>query len=75
MLCKASLVLPIGAYGDIIRVLKLCHGFWPEFKALLKAAKRQSLVFFVKAVGSAKKAAGSEGPSVLVIAAIDKGLL
>jgi hypothetical protein len=28
MLCKANLVF-IGAYGVIVPVLKLCHGFWP----------------------------------------------
>jgi len=75
MLRKTGLVLPIGACGYIVTILQICNGFCPEFQALFEATERQSLVLFIEAVGPGDETAGSERPSVLIITAIDEGLL
>ena len=58
------------AHGNIVFVMQIFQGFWPELQALLKAAESHALMFFIKAIGPANKVAGCKRPSPLVIASI-----
>jgi hypothetical protein len=72
---KTGLILLVGTHGDIVMILKVLDSFRFEIQALAEATEGEPLMLFIEAVGSTKKTAGSEGPTVLIEPAINESLL
>jgi len=74
MFNQAGRGINIRARGDIIFLFELLEGLIIEFKALPKAAERETKSFFVKAIRAAEEATGGKWPAILVIASFKESV-